>query len=174
MKFSPDISTTLLYSPFPVSRIRSKTSQYKIAFIIHSMTDCGRYLEDIVPLIDYRPLASRPARRNKDTMIEEQIFADELQERGIDGESIHAIQKISLSDRIDFDVSCSSCHEEMYAYSYRCAAYSGTCQIHNSNRRKAWCHSDLPTRHPRHPPMHRKVAENWQSESAPPSRKLIK
>ncbi|KAI0931624.1 hypothetical protein AcW2_000470 [Taiwanofungus camphoratus] len=63
-----------------------------------------KYLEDIVPLIDYRPLASRPARRNKDTMIEEQIFADELQERGIDGESIHAIQKISLSDRIDFDL----------------------------------------------------------------------
>ncbi|OSX67177.1 hypothetical protein POSPLADRAFT_1128023 [Postia placenta MAD-698-R-SB12] len=63
-----------------------------------------RYLEDILPLIDYRPATSNRFVKGRDAEEESKRLQEELNSRGLDDDSVKAIQKISRSDRIDFDL----------------------------------------------------------------------
>ena len=63
-----------------------------------------RYLEDFVPQLEYRPSASVRTKKGKEAEEESKRLHDELVTKGIDDESLKAIQTISRSDRIDFEV----------------------------------------------------------------------
>ncbi|KAJ7631194.1 P-loop containing nucleoside triphosphate hydrolase protein [Roridomyces roridus] len=66
----------------------------------HPVTDI--YLEDIVPQIKYRPSAARSTRKESGDVLK--AFRDEHKEKGLDDASISAIQIISRSDRIDYQL----------------------------------------------------------------------
>jgi HrpA-like RNA helicase len=59
-------------------------------------------LEDIVPQIKYRPPASRSTRKESGEAL--QAFREEHKSKGLDDATISAIQIISRSDRLDFQV----------------------------------------------------------------------
>lgn len=61
-----------------------------------------RYLEDIIPLIKYRPSAARSTRKESGDALK--AFREEHKTKGLDDASISAIQIISRSERIDFQV----------------------------------------------------------------------
>jgi ATP-dependent RNA helicase DHX57 len=60
-----------------------------------------RYLEDVIPSITYRPSAGRQWR--KESNEDQRVFRDYALQ-GFDDQSIRAIQALSRSDRIDFQV----------------------------------------------------------------------
>ncbi|KAJ7878638.1 P-loop containing nucleoside triphosphate hydrolase protein [Mycena leptocephala] len=66
----------------------------------HPVTDI--YLEDIVPQIKYRPPASRSTRKESGEAL--QAFREEHKSKGLDDATISAIQIISRSDRLDFQL----------------------------------------------------------------------
>ncbi|KAJ6520085.1 P-loop containing nucleoside triphosphate hydrolase protein [Mycena sanguinolenta] len=66
----------------------------------HPVTDI--YLEDLIPQIKYRPSASRYSRKESGEAL--QAFRDEHKAKGLDDASISAIQTITRSDRIDFQL----------------------------------------------------------------------
>ncbi|KAJ7897125.1 P-loop containing nucleoside triphosphate hydrolase protein [Mycena olivaceomarginata] len=60
------------------------------------------YLEDIIPVIKYRPSAPRSSRKESGEVL--QAFRDEHKSKGLDDASISAIQIISRADRLDFQL----------------------------------------------------------------------
>ncbi|KII93616.1 hypothetical protein PLICRDRAFT_131582 [Plicaturopsis crispa FD-325 SS-3] len=66
----------------------------------HPVTDI--YLEDVIPLIKYRPPMTKPGKKESDA--EQRAFRDEFKSKGLDDPSVNAIQNISRSDRIDFQL----------------------------------------------------------------------
>lgn len=70
----------------------------------HPVTDI--YLEDIIPQIKYRPSATRSTRKESGDVL--QAFREEHKEKGLDDATISAIQIISRSDRLDFQVRIAS------------------------------------------------------------------
>lgn len=64
------------------------------------------YLEDVFPFIDYRPQGARPTKKVSEE--ESRGLEQELQAKGLNESSINAIQSISRSDRIDYQV-CTGC-----------------------------------------------------------------
>ncbi|KAJ6503274.1 P-loop containing nucleoside triphosphate hydrolase protein [Mycena vitilis] len=66
----------------------------------HPVTDI--YLEDIIPQIKYRPPAVRSMRKESGDAL--QAFRDEHKSKGLDDATISAIQVISRSDRLDFQL----------------------------------------------------------------------
>ncbi|KAJ7109956.1 P-loop containing nucleoside triphosphate hydrolase protein [Mycena epipterygia] len=66
----------------------------------HPVTDI--YLEDIIPLINYRPSAARSTRKESGDALK--AFREEHKSKGLDDASISAIQIISRSERIDFQL----------------------------------------------------------------------
>ncbi|KAF7307178.1 Dead deah box [Mycena indigotica] len=58
------------------------------------------YLEDIVPLIKYRPSASKYSRKESAETLN--AFREEQKAKGLDDATISAIQTISRSDRLDY------------------------------------------------------------------------
>lgn len=71
----------------------------------HPVTDI--YLEDIIPQIKYRPPAARSTRKESGEVL--QAFREEHKEKGLDDATISAIQIISRSERLDFQVRITSC-----------------------------------------------------------------
>lgn len=59
-----------------------------------------RYLEDVIPLLNYRPSAMKRGKNTNDS----QPNQDEYVAQGLDNQTIQTIQAISKSDRIDFQV----------------------------------------------------------------------
>jgi ATP-dependent RNA helicase DHX57 len=59
-----------------------------------------RYLEDVMPLIHYRP---SKGKRNETV---EEAFRDELKSQGLDDQSITAIHSTVRADHVDPKVSC--------------------------------------------------------------------
>ncbi|KAJ7675357.1 P-loop containing nucleoside triphosphate hydrolase protein [Mycena rosella] len=67
----------------------------------HPVTDI--YLEDIIPVINYRPTAARFSKKESGDALK--AFREELKTtKGLDDASISAIQIISRSDRLDFQL----------------------------------------------------------------------
>ncbi|KAJ6575382.1 P-loop containing nucleoside triphosphate hydrolase protein [Mycena capillaripes] len=66
----------------------------------HPVTDI--YLEDIIPQIKYRPPAVRSSRKESGEAL--QAFREEHKSKGLDDATISAIQIISRSDRLDFQL----------------------------------------------------------------------
>ncbi|KAJ7446393.1 P-loop containing nucleoside triphosphate hydrolase protein [Mycena galericulata] len=66
----------------------------------HPVTDI--YLEDIIPQIKYRPPAARSTRKESGDALK--AFREEHKEKGLDDAAISAIQIISRSDRLDFQL----------------------------------------------------------------------
>ncbi|KAJ7492368.1 P-loop containing nucleoside triphosphate hydrolase protein [Mycena latifolia] len=66
----------------------------------HPVTDI--YLEDIIPMIKYRPPAARSTRKESGDALK--AFRDEQKSKGLDDASISAIQIISRSERLDFQL----------------------------------------------------------------------
>ncbi|KAJ7246262.1 P-loop containing nucleoside triphosphate hydrolase protein [Mycena haematopus] len=66
----------------------------------HPVTDI--YLEDIIPQINYRPSAPRSSKKESGEVL--QAFRDEHKAQGLDDASISAIQVITRSDRLDFQL----------------------------------------------------------------------
>jgi len=64
------------------------------------------YLEDIIPLINFRPSASRHAKN----MAEDQRRAmrDALDAQGLNPDSIAAIETVMRNERIDYNVSVTT------------------------------------------------------------------
>lgn len=62
-----------------------------------------RYLEDVIPLINYRPPAVKTINRGNEDA--KQADRDGYRSKGLDEQSIHAIESIGRSDRIDSQVS---------------------------------------------------------------------
>ncbi|KAH9934840.1 P-loop containing nucleoside triphosphate hydrolase protein [Fomitopsis serialis] len=63
-----------------------------------------RYLEDFMAHIGYRPSASGRTKKGKEAEEEGKKLHDDLVATGVDDETAQAIQAISRSDRIDFDL----------------------------------------------------------------------
>jgi len=59
-------------------------------------------LEDLIPTIKYRPPFSRS--NQKESEEQQRAFREEFKSKGLDDQSVYAIQNISRSDRIDFQV----------------------------------------------------------------------
>ncbi|EPT05932.1 hypothetical protein FOMPIDRAFT_1026812 [Fomitopsis schrenkii] len=74
----------------------------RIPGFAHPVED--RYLEDLIPQLSYRPSASTRTRKGKEAEEEGKRLHDELSAKGVDDESLKAIQAISRSDRIDFEL----------------------------------------------------------------------
>ncbi|KAJ6504362.1 P-loop containing nucleoside triphosphate hydrolase protein [Mycena vulgaris] len=66
----------------------------------HPVTDI--YLEDIIPQIKYRPPAARSTRKESGDAL--QAFREEHKSKGLDDATISAIQIISRSERVDFQL----------------------------------------------------------------------
>jgi ATP-dependent RNA helicase DHX57 len=62
----------------------------------------NRYLEDVIPLIRYRP--PLPKANKKESEDAQRAFREEYKAKGLDDSSITAIHSITRSDRIDFQV----------------------------------------------------------------------
>ncbi|TFK41870.1 P-loop containing nucleoside triphosphate hydrolase protein [Crucibulum laeve] len=65
----------------------------------HPVTD--KYLEDVVPHINYRPPHVRPSKKVEDA---QKTMRDEFKAQGLDDTSIVAIQNIIRSDRLDYQL----------------------------------------------------------------------
>jgi HrpA-like RNA helicase len=65
-----------------------------------------RYLEDIIPAIKYRPPAARSTKKESGDALN--AFREEHKSKGLDDASISAIQIISRSDRLDYQVRATS------------------------------------------------------------------
>lgn len=63
-----------------------------------------RYLEDFVPEVGYRPSASARTKKGREAEEDGRRLHDELTAKGINDETLRAIQTISRSDRIDYEV----------------------------------------------------------------------
>ncbi|KZP25382.1 P-loop containing nucleoside triphosphate hydrolase protein [Athelia psychrophila] len=59
-----------------------------------------KYLEDVIPLIKYRPSAARRGRNTGDSQPNQEEYAAQ----GLDNQTIQAIQAISKADRIDYQL----------------------------------------------------------------------
>ncbi|KAF8078990.1 P-loop containing nucleoside triphosphate hydrolase protein [Lyophyllum atratum] len=66
----------------------------------HPVTD--KYLEDLVPLIKYRPPAPKSDKKQSQDALK--AFQDEYRSLGLNDSSITAIHNITRSDRIDFQL----------------------------------------------------------------------
>ncbi|KAI0076064.1 P-loop containing nucleoside triphosphate hydrolase protein [Panus rudis PR-1116 ss-1] len=65
----------------------------------HPVTDI--YVEDVLPLLPYRPASGRGSKRLSDAQNQE---LDEYKTRGLDEDVINAIHNITKSDRIDYEL----------------------------------------------------------------------
>ncbi|KAF9469778.1 P-loop containing nucleoside triphosphate hydrolase protein [Collybia nuda] len=72
----------------------------------HPVAD--RYLEDLIPLIHYRP--PLPRSNKKQAEDSQRALREELQTKGLDDSSIIAIHNIIHSDRIDFQLVAAVVH----------------------------------------------------------------
>ncbi|KAH9842863.1 P-loop containing nucleoside triphosphate hydrolase protein [Rhodofomes roseus] len=63
-----------------------------------------RYLEDFMSHVNYRPSSSARTRKGKEAEEEGKKLHDDLAAKGLDDETVKAIQAISRSDRIDYDL----------------------------------------------------------------------
>ncbi|PCH34268.1 nucleoside triphosphate hydrolase protein [Wolfiporia cocos MD-104 SS10] len=63
-----------------------------------------RYLEDFIPLIGYRPTSSFRTRKGREVENEQKALYNDLTERGLDEDSVKAVQAISRTDKIDHDL----------------------------------------------------------------------
>lgn len=61
-----------------------------------------RYLEDVLPLISYRPTGVKNTK--KLSAQDRRKLEDEFSQLGLDEKSVSAIQTITYSDRIDYEV----------------------------------------------------------------------
>lgn len=59
-----------------------------------------RYLEDLLPKIDYRP------KDAKSTQGEDLITLKEFQDAGLGEDVVNALRTLSRSDKIDYQVNC--------------------------------------------------------------------
>ena len=63
----------------------------------------GRYLEDIMPSISYRPAFAKQGKKQDDA--EERAIRESHIAQGLDEQTALAIRNISRSDRVDYQVS---------------------------------------------------------------------
>ena len=61
-----------------------------------------RYLEDVMPLINYQPPMAKPSKKESEAV--RQAFRDELNSQGLDDSNITAIHNVVRADRLDFQV----------------------------------------------------------------------
>ncbi|KZT69049.1 P-loop containing nucleoside triphosphate hydrolase protein [Daedalea quercina L-15889] len=73
-----------------------------IAGFTHPVED--KYIEDFMPQLRYRPVTLTRTKKGKEAEEEGRKLHADLIARGVDDECVKAIQDISRSDRIDFDL----------------------------------------------------------------------
>jgi hypothetical protein len=122
MKFLSSISTGRHCWPFqdsltPLLTSRSPLYEEKLLKLI----DAYRYLEDIIPLIKYQPPSVRPNK--KETEEEKKAIREQFKDKGLDDTSIHALQSISRSSYIDYQVRF---HPSFFHFRFECTDTGST------------------------------------------------